>query len=222
LPTSQLMKALFLDLDWTVIRPKITERTVMVLSSLTPNERKAEAFKVIKLPKFADEVEYFEQSVPRGFVLAGLKYRNRFPTDCRDWELMPGILPAIERHWAAGDMLIIITNQGGIEAKYHTQAEVEYKLFEVIAALVKALSQDWPMLRDYERTAFFLCPTNDPTHSDRKPNPGMLFKAERKHDIDLSASLFVGDMETDQQAAEAAGVKYIDVKDFIAQADVKE
>jgi histidinol-phosphate phosphatase family protein len=46
----------------------------------------------------------------------------------------------------------------------------------------------------------------------RKPKPGMLLRAAREHDLDLSRSFFVGDAQTDMEAAEAAGVKGILVR----------
>ena len=36
---------------------------------------------------------------------------------------------------------------------------------------------------------------------DRKPNPGMIFKAKKKWNINLSSSFFIGDKLTDKQAA---------------------
>lgn len=43
----------------------------------------------------------------------------------------------------------------------------------------------------------------------KKPKPGMLFEAARKWGIDLAASYFVGDTESDTGAAKAAGCKSI-------------
>jgi D-glycero-D-manno-heptose 1,7-bisphosphate phosphatase len=42
--------------------------------------------------------------------------------------------------------------------------------------------------------------------SCRKPAPGMILEAAKKHAVDLSQSLFFGDSDTDEQAARAAGV----------------
>lgn len=42
--------------------------------------------------------------------------------------------------------------------------------------------------------------------SCRKPAPGMILAAAEKHNIDLSQSLFFGDSDTDELAAQAAGV----------------
>ena len=39
----------------------------------------------------------------------------------------------------------------------------------------------------------------------RKPAPGLLFQAQREHQLDLTRTTFVGDDERDGVAAEAAG-----------------
>ena len=40
----------------------------------------------------------------------------------------------------------------------------------------------------------------------RKPNPGMILQAAQEFDVDLAASVLLGDMETDIQAGTRAGV----------------
>lgn len=41
----------------------------------------------------------------------------------------------------------------------------------------------------------------------KKPNPGMLFLAKKKHNIDMSKSYFIGDRWKDMEASYRAGVK---------------
>ena len=43
----------------------------------------------------------------------------------------------------------------------------------------------------------------------RKPKPGMLLQASRKHFIDLTKTLFIGDDERDKQAGDAVGCNTI-------------
>ena len=40
----------------------------------------------------------------------------------------------------------------------------------------------------------------------RKPNPGMIFKAAEKHNIDLKHSIMIGDNTSDIKAGHNAGV----------------
>jgi len=41
---------------------------------------------------------------------------------------------------------------------------------------------------------------------DRKPNPGILLRAEEKHGLDLVRSIMIGDKDSDMHAATKAGV----------------
>ena len=43
---------------------------------------------------------------------------------------------------------------------------------------------------------------------DRKPNPGMIIKAIKKWNIDISSSFFIGDKETDKIAAQKAKIEF--------------
>ena len=42
----------------------------------------------------------------------------------------------------------------------------------------------------------------------RKPKAGLLFQAQRELHLDLTRTLFIGDDERDEQAAEAAGCRF--------------
>ena len=42
---------------------------------------------------------------------------------------------------------------------------------------------------------------------DRKPNPGMILRASREHNLDLSNSVLIGDKLSDIKAGETAGLK---------------
>ena len=57
-----------------------------------------------------------------------------------------------------------------------------------------------------EITAIYHCPHGwDEGCRCRKPQPGLLFQAQREHCLDLSRTFFLGDDERDGQAAVAAG-----------------
>jgi D-glycero-D-manno-heptose 1,7-bisphosphate phosphatase len=54
--------------------------------------------------------------------------------------------------------------------------------------------------------AIYYCPHGwDDDCECRKPKPGMLFRAQREHQLDLSRTPFIGDDERDAEAAYAAG-----------------
>jgi D-glycero-D-manno-heptose 1,7-bisphosphate phosphatase len=50
----------------------------------------------------------------------------------------------------------------------------------------------------------------------RKPSPAMLDEAMRIHGVNED-TVFVGDMESDREAARAAGVRYLDANEFFAE-----
>ena len=95
-----------------------------------------------------------------------------------------------------GYIIIVVTNQSGIERGYFTESEFQ------------SLTQ-WMLTRFGEAGVaiadVFHCPML--SGPDRKPNPGMFLAAKNKHDIDMAASVSLGDKERDIQAGRRAGVR---------------
>ena len=110
---------------------------------------------------------------------------------------IPGSLDALRTLHEAGFRIIVVTNQAGVGRNAMTAQD----LADVHAAMV----------RDIERAggaidAIYVCPHDwDEGCRCRKPAPGMLFDAQREHDLDLTRTPFIGDDERDEQAARAAG-----------------
>ncbi len=121
------------------------------------------------------------------------------------FSFIDGIFELAREAVRRGYLLIVVTNQAGIGRGFYTEQE-----FKVLT--------DWMCERFREQDApitdVFHCPFH-PEHGigqyrreseDRKPNPGMLMSAARKHGIDLSLSAMVGDKDTDMLSALNAGV----------------
>ncbi len=102
--------------------------------------------------------------------------------------------------------LVVVTNQAGIGRGFYTQAQ-----FDALTA--------W-MVREFAArgtplSAVYSCPFHPEhglgdyrrEHEDRKPAPGMLFRAARDLGLDLTRSVLVGDRCTDIAAANAAGLR---------------
>ena len=94
-----------------------------------------------------------------------------------------------------GFLIIVITNQSGIERGYFTEDDY--------AATTRH------MVGEFERRGITItdvlhCPLL--TGPDRKPEPGLFIKARDKYDIDMSHSINVGDKDRDIQAGRAAGI----------------
>jgi len=136
-----------------------------------------------------------------GVINREIHYLHRI----EDFQFIPGTFGTCRAFQAAGYRIIVITNQGGIGRGYYSEADF-HKL------------NDW-MLAQFEAEGIHITQTyfspHHPTHGighyrqdhpDRKPNPGMLLRAASDWQIELSASVLVGDKESDIQAGINAGV----------------
>lgn len=122
-----------------------------------------------------------------------------------DFVFLPGVFDACRRVQAAGFALIVVTNQSGIGRGLYTEDDFwaltdwmhgEFRKNDVtIEGVFFAPTHPTLGVGDYRRES-----------PDRKPGPGMLYRARDEHDLDLSVSVLIGDRETDIEAALAAGL----------------
>ena len=54
----------------------------------------------------------------------------------------------------------------------------------------------------------------------RKPQPGMLFTAQKDHHLDLTKTLFIGDDKRDEQASISAGCEFAFVTEAVKLVDI--
>lgn len=135
-----------------------------------------------------------------------------FPLDEHDWEFMPGVVETVKPFIEEGYIFCLISNQGGIAAGFQTIEEVERKLTNVLHVLGHQIG----ILPPHGQYHWFYCSSLEPTHPDRKPNPGMITGALEKLQIDPQWSIFVGDLNTDQEAASAAHIRdYFHITNFL-------
>ena len=108
-------------------------------------------------------------------------------------------------------LIIVVTNQSGIARGYCSENDVK-KLHNEINKELKIINCK---IHD-----FFYCPYH-PKYGNkkykknsflRKPNPGMIFKAVSKWNIDLNKSLMIGDKKNDLIAAKRSNLKFIKKK----------
>lgn len=127
-----------------------------------------------------------------------------------DFELLPGVAKAIKAINASGYIAIMVTNQPVI-----ARGEVTYeKLQEIHNKMETLLGAEGAYL-----DAIYFCPHHPHKGYEgeipelkieckcRKPKPGMLLKAARDFNIDLSQSWMIGDGENDIKAGKAAGCR---------------
>ena len=116
-----------------------------------------------------------------------------------EFEFLPGSLEALRRLTEHGFSCIVITNQSalarGLLAE-ETLAAIHRHLVEAVAAAGGRILD------------VFICP-HLPSEEClcRKPKPGLLLDAQRKHQIDFSSAVMIGDSVKDMRCALAAGVK---------------
>jgi D-glycero-D-manno-heptose 1,7-bisphosphate phosphatase len=140
--------------------------------------------------------------------------RAHYVTRPEEWEWLPGALDGLRRLAAAGFRTIVVSNQAGIGRGAMTARDLD--------------DVHEHMLRDVRGAgghidAIYHCPHDWDEGCDcRKPAPGMLFRAQREHDLDLTRVTFVGDDERDAEAADAAGCRSVLVTQELTLLDVVE
>lgn len=113
--------------------------------------------------------------------------------------LMEEILPLLHEAHQRGYKLIVISNQQGVGKGLMTMADLDmvHEHMQECLRVAGAPTID----------AIYVCTDLDGMQSThRKPAPGMLLDAMRDHDINATASWFVGDSISDAHAGVAAGV----------------
>jgi len=111
-----------------------------------------------------------------------------------------------------GYKLFIITNQSGIARGYYNKKDFHYLMDYMINELKK---------RNIEIVDYRFCPHHPEITGEcecRKPKPGMILNLAKKHNIDLTKSVIIGDKLSDIKAAENAGIK----KSFLVKDSLKE
>lgn len=116
----------------------------------------------------------------------------------KDFEFIHGIFSLLKNYQDKGYKLIIITNQSGIGRGFYTNNDFH----DLNSWMLNCFEKDGIFIDDV-----FYCPDLPESKSnDRKPAPGMFFKAIKKHNIDVRESIMIGDKVSDMQAAFSAGI----------------
>ncbi len=118
----------------------------------------------------------------------------------RTWEefsWLPGAKEALALFASAGFRVIVVTNQPGVSRGAMTETAL-HDIHERMRA--EAAAAGGRIDRIYACTHGW-----DDGCECRKPQPGMLFDAQHELDLDLTRTIFIGDDERDEAAADAAG-----------------
>jgi len=118
-----------------------------------------------------------------------------------EWIPIPGSLEAIATLNRAGYQVLIVTNQSGIARglfDLETLNQMHEKFVNELAAVGGYVEE------------IFFCPHQPSDYCEcRKPKPGMLHQIQKKYDIDLKKTFFIGDNLCDRQLAQAVGCQPI-------------
>lgn len=120
----------------------------------------------------------------------------------KDLEFIPGIPELIKGYNDARIPVIVVTNQAGIAKGIYTEQDMH--------RFHRYMSEELRRRFGAHIDAFYFCPHHpDFTGpcSCRKPEAGLFFQAARDWDISLSGSVMYGDKESDQIAAQRAGIR---------------
>lgn len=146
---------------------------------------------------------------------------NDFPTDINDWRLKGDVINKI--YDIGIERLHIVTNQGGIEKGYFTKFDIMKKLQKIKADIYSYTNKGYSFIISYD-----FCDTDKVSNRKRKPNTGMyedFFKLCGSR-YTKSDCLMIGDAsgkdgnfsDSDLRAAENFGIDYMDVNDFVNEA----
>ena len=133
----------------------------------------------------------------------GVINTNGFVNSVDDFQFLPQSLEALKLLKEMDKKVFVITNQGGIEAGYLTEGD----LFEIHAHMMGEVIAHGGWIEK-----IYYCPhLND--HYDRKPNPGMINRCLTEYNLQNAKDecCFIGDWQTDWQAALTAGIQPIAV-----------
>ena len=133
----------------------------------------------------------------------GVINTNGFVNSVDDFQFLPQALQALKLLNDLDKRVFIITNQGGIEAGHIT----EQTLHDIHVHMIEHVNAAGGHI-----AKIYHCPHLN-NHYDRKPNPGMIERALNEFNLQNAKDecCFIGDWQTDWQAALAAGIQPIAV-----------
>jgi D-glycero-D-manno-heptose 1,7-bisphosphate phosphatase len=116
------------------------------------------------------------------------------PASLDEFSIVPDAQACLEELKKQGFSLIVVTNQPDVARGQQSISIVE----QMHERLRQALPVDEVLVCYHDEADDCAC---------RKPRPGLLTEAQRKHELDLSRSFLIGDRWKDVDAGNAAGCK---------------
>ena len=125
----------------------------------------------------------------------------------KDFKWIPGAIETIKYLKDKGYAIFVITNQSGVARGYYTEDDVK--------TLHNWINDELFQKHDVQIDSFYYCP-HHPTEGFspykttckcRKPEPGLINRALFEFNIVRENSYFIGDKDTDMEAAAGAGIR---------------
>jgi D-glycero-D-manno-heptose 1,7-bisphosphate phosphatase len=133
---------------------------------------------------------------------------GRYPLRRGEWKLMPGAAETLARiPWSPeGPWLAIASDQNGVAPGEISEEDARLLICETIVAAVGRIP---------EKTAIALCIHGEGSRCIcRTPQPGLLLALLDNFGIGAEDALYVGDLDSDAEAARRAGIDFIPARDF--------
>lgn len=139
----------------------------------------------------------------RGCTIEGQPCPNR----ADEWELLPKVKEILSLYDAPHDerYTAVVSNQGGIALGFLSWWDAK-ELLDACGCVAFPQRQR-PRTYLCEHAPKAGCPC-------RKPSPYLLLKAVEERHVRLSDALYVGDQDSDREAAERAGIAFLWASDF--------
>lgn len=204
------------DLDRDILKPMIMEKQLFAYSSpeyikdMGTPKRYDEVISDIKTGKVDNKCLVNKQKAVFLDRDGTINKYVGFLRKLDDFELLDGVSKAIKMINESGYLAIVVTNQPVV-----ARGEVTVDELDVIHKKMETLlGQDGAYI-----DGLYICPHHPDSGFDgeikelkiececRKPKPGMILKAAKDFNIDLSNSYMIGDSENDIKAGMAAGCK---------------
>jgi D-glycero-D-manno-heptose 1,7-bisphosphate phosphatase len=134
----------------------------------------------------------------------------KYPTNPEEVELIrpaTTLRQTIDAYRSQGYRIIGVSNQSGIAKGTLTEADAE-ACFERTRSLLGYTAEEFPIMYCPHRSAPITCYC-------RKPQSGLFVKAALEYGLDIATSIMVGDLKTDETAAQRLGMRFIHASDFV-------
>jgi D-glycero-D-manno-heptose 1,7-bisphosphate phosphatase len=121
-----------------------------------------------------------------------------------EFQFLPNIADWIRLFNALDFLVIVVTNQRGVALGRMSLDDVA----GIHRRMIRELADQGAKIDDV-----FVCPHEAGVCQCRKPKPGLVEQARDKWDIEVAASLMIGDSDSDEQLAAACGMRFLRARD---------